>query len=138
MTSAIKNPNPINLVQNRMHVYYFNPITDKIRDGYVMDTRTDSHGNELAGISDDRHDNVNMQLTYRPLAYMFKTIEGLTAELDKEIERQAENLASEIKTVEDLVTFAAYHDITSTENLAGIPRKAYVKKAKELLNLDLS
>ena len=138
MTSAIKNPNPIEVIQPRMHVYYFNPITDKIRDGYIMDTRTDGHGKELVGISDERHNNVNIQLTYRPLAYMFKTIEGLNAELDKEIERQADSLASEIKTVADLVTFAAYHDITFTENLAGVPRKAYIKRAKELLDLDLT
>lgn len=134
MTSAIRNPNPIDSVRPDMHVYYFNPITNKIRDGYVMAPSTDGNGKTLVAVSEDK---TNEHVDFRPLEYMFETLEGLTAALEKEIERQAEKLASEIETVEDLVTFAAYNDISFTENFAGIRRKAYIKKAKELLGLDL-
>lgn len=75
----------------------------------------------------------------RPLDELFVSEKNLRASYAQARENKIASYMSVIRSVNDLVAFAYTHNIAYTEEYTNYEaREAYRRKAKELLNLDLS
>ena len=126
----LKNPNPISFWQPGMYCWYYEPSTERVLEGRIIaSSRTSEKAIIEKGILVDIE---------RPLDTLFMFYEDAQAAICAiHAEKQADYEAG-IKTVQELLQFSLDHTLSKVEDdYDADARAAYVKRAKELLGVEL-